>query len=697
MDNKNDLQSLSYKLYHHLSNNVVGSEKVVKYRRYAYKCFDDLLRLGSDKIISSGSRAEGLDLHNSDIDFMHYLDCFVVDESFVNEEENGLLLDTDNALPGFALLKFPRKSDIIESGYTFVINTSTGLFLTNEFAKQEAFQFVSNVTLIKLCSKFCSNDVINIHGPAVSASIGLIDIDMVICLSCRKWPSVAKQWLHRIRSSKWPSFDLLTEIIYEDVLLVPVGSKTDSDEGSILEWRLSFSLVEKALVHSFNHCQLMCYALLKILLKEVIDEHIVVNKVLCSYYMKTVLFWVLDEVDRSYWTHANLLKCLSLCLNRLQYFILCNYIPNYFKPEHNMFSGKVSEEIRKHLEIFMSNLLKRNIWEVLMTSKSLSGLQNKMYYISKPLQVISDFDKTMLTTFLLDGAQLGLITKKKRSLYFFINRIQNGLCPKSLKNIYAMALLEFSQTYALSIRMPSIDSVSTYSSNKHYYSAYKKCVCHLLLNVNSDAMSGWLLLGAFFYSSQEYRKMTSLLHLSGEILSRDSNVLYSRWNLPSFQQIQCNKLLVRGGPFLKRLRHSFNRSLYVSSYVLGNDSFASHKDLVYSVFGFFIGTAKVFKRYLLFLNFYKQNNIEDMKSSLLLLQEVVDNHPTSDVWLVLLNHGLLFKALLLSGNMEAYYVDRMFAIVNSLDVPEFVKNSFEMFSNYILEMQNLALQNINHI
>ncbi|CAG2249250.1 unnamed protein product [Mytilus edulis] len=264
---------------------------------------------------------------------------------------------------GFALLKFHPKSDTIESEYTCVINTSTGLFLTNEFAKQQVFQWVTNVTWIKLWSKLCSTDVINIHGPAISSSIGFIDIDIVVCLSCRKWPSVANNWLQRIR-------------------------------------------------------------------------------------------------------------------------------------------------------------------------------------------------------------------------------IQNGLCPKSLKNIYAMALLEFSKTIALSIRMPSNDSVSTYSSNKHYYSAYTKCVCHLLLNVNSDAMSD---------------------------------------------------------------------------------------------FCFNMGTTKVFKSYLLFLNCYKQNNIEDMKSALSLLQEVVENHPTSDVCLVLANHALLNKALLLSGNIEdfSYYFDRMFAIVNSLDVTGVSKTFLE--------------------
>jgi hypothetical protein len=37
-------------------------------------------------------------------------------------------------------------------------------------------------------------------------------------------------------------------------------------------WRFSFSVGEKLLIYSFTHVQLMCYALMKILLKDVIDS-----------------------------------------------------------------------------------------------------------------------------------------------------------------------------------------------------------------------------------------------------------------------------------------------------------------------------------------------------------------------------------------------------------------------------------------
>ncbi|XP_052081102.1 uncharacterized protein LOC127719119 [Mytilus californianus] len=297
----------------------------------------------------------------------------------------------------------------------------------------------------------------------------------------------------------------------EGVLLVPVGSKSPPSEENNSEWRFSFSLTEKLLVHSFNHSQLLCYALLKIFLKEIIDKVNIFNKLLCSYYMKTVLFWVSEEVECSYWVPENLLRCFSLCLQRLHYFVLCNYIPNYFIPQHNMIEGRLSEKVGKQLGIFIERLLIGNIWEVLLSLDLLYDLRHAKCYISKPLRVISEFDKTMMTLNIPNCAQcIGDISF--RSLSFFAYRILNENCPTFFKNIYAIALLDFCRSKATSIKMRSVDL--PHSSNKQYYSQYKQCLFHLLLNLNSDAVSGWLLLAAFFYTCQEYRKMNDILQLS---------------------------------------------------------------------------------------------------------------------------------------------------------------------------------------
>lgn len=60
---------VSLKLYRCMCN-TVGTEKTVKYRRLYFDVYDDIYTFKENKVISSGSRAEGLDLPGSDFDVM---------------------------------------------------------------------------------------------------------------------------------------------------------------------------------------------------------------------------------------------------------------------------------------------------------------------------------------------------------------------------------------------------------------------------------------------------------------------------------------------------------------------------------------------------------------------------------------------------------------------------------------------------
>jgi hypothetical protein len=51
------------------------------------------------------------------------------------------------------------------------------------------------------------------------------------------------------------------------------------------------------LIYSWNHSQITCYALLKLLLKEVIKKNENVDKLFCSYFLKTVIFWLSEELS----------------------------------------------------------------------------------------------------------------------------------------------------------------------------------------------------------------------------------------------------------------------------------------------------------------------------------------------------------------------------------------------------------------
>ncbi|XP_071150507.1 uncharacterized protein [Mytilus edulis] len=653
MNNQNYLQSLSCKLYHYLSENVVGSENVVRYRRYFYKCFDESLNYGETKLISSGSKPEGLDLAGSDLDLMLLLDI-IVDEQIENLKEKQLFfLDTENASPGFALIKEGNECDL---RYTKGLDYSHaiighGFFLTNECMKEAPYQQCSRLMsfLKRNRSGLKFPEMFSIQGPSVSMSLfGCMEMDYVPCCLSRSWPTVAKKWLHRHRSHEWPSAELITMAIYEGVLLVPVGSKSDSKEENRLEWRLSFSLAEKLLVHSFNHCQLLCYALLKIFLREIINNENIFNKELCSYYMKTILFWILEEVDHSYWTKENLLRCFRLCIQRLHYFVWSFYIPNYFIPEHNMIEGRFSEHVQKQLEVYISKLLKGDIWKVLLSSMSLSDLRHNMCCISKPLHVISELEKTLMTTNIPYMAQFRFTAKK--SLNFFIYRIQNEYFPTALKNIYTLALIELCKYKAISIKIRSVNSL--HNSNKHYYSQYKQCLFHLLLNLNSDAVSGWLLLGTFFFSCQEYRKMTEVINLSEELLSRELYDLPFFDYTPTLKRID-SKALTNCRSFLKNLRHTFIKSYAFDKISDEEDSFIFDKDLILSFAALVCcGSPAVYLRYLTFLKLYKQNQIEKMMSSFLLLKEAFEKTIPQSHVLYGANCMNLINAQLLIGDED---------------------------------------------
>lgn len=222
------------------------------------------------------------------------------------------------------------------------------LFLTVIFLKFTCGIIGQNATMFE------------IHGPCVSSSL-LVDIDIMACLKCHTWTTVATQWLSRLRPSGWPSPEIISEIVLQGCLLVPIGSKSSCSKSHPFEWRFSFSLSEKLLVHSFNHTQLLCYALLKIWLKELLNSDNIRNKQLCSYFMKTVLFWILEEYENLNWIPKNLLYCFLLCIDRLHYWIVCGYFPNYFIPEHNMIDGKLSREDLTYLSSILDKMNMREI------------------------------------------------------------------------------------------------------------------------------------------------------------------------------------------------------------------------------------------------------------------------------------------------------------------------------------------------
>lgn len=141
-------------------------------------------------------------------------------------------------------------------------------------------------------------------------------LDIAICFHSKSWITQAQQWITRSNNS-WPEYDVKQFIVPHGVLFVPKGVQGSTKEE--YEWRISFSVGEKLLIYSFTHTQLLCYALMKILLKEVINTDLNCKELLCSYFLKTILFWICEELPITMWIPANLISNFMRCVKRLIY------------------------------------------------------------------------------------------------------------------------------------------------------------------------------------------------------------------------------------------------------------------------------------------------------------------------------------------------------------------------------------------
>lgn len=176
--------------------------------------------------------------------------------------------------------------------------------------------------------------------------------DSVFCLRCEFWPSQAREWLARKRTYGWPSPKLRKEAENEGCHLVPIGFPGSPTED--MEWRISFSLIERDLIWTWNNTQLKCYVLLKLVLKHGINP--LIPDILCTYHMKTLMFWMVEETCPDIWTTALLGVCVQECLRLLLKWLVDGYGPHYFL-RYNLFEAKVCGPHRQTLIQAVANFI----------------------------------------------------------------------------------------------------------------------------------------------------------------------------------------------------------------------------------------------------------------------------------------------------------------------------------------------------
>ena len=465
---------------------VVGSEMDIRIRQNVFLIKDKIYNKvnTTTTIVFSGSLAEGLDLPGSDIDVMVVLNDVHVIQNVKHMNRSArhttLLIEDEMEFPGFITLKLIAQGDAFTTPEYFV-ETTNGMYF-------------SNISFIRKLIESSVNYMQSTHGPCLSDKDEAIDL--AFCFHLHSWPRQAEQWIYRHRPGQWPPEILIDNIVNYGCILVPIGP--NEIENSELLWRISFSMAERQLSHSMNYTQILCYALLKLSLKNFIDRNDKVKGLLCSYFMKTAVFWLSEEISINTFQLQNLFHCYFLSLDKLITWVKCCFCPNYFIPEHNMLRGKINRSNSRLLLNILERL--RNGEREVFT---VNTLFNSKVVLHEPCVKLELFIYKVIEHY--DRVDI-------ENCYSLLRFIKSLVMSHSIRILSEMCIHYYVKTSQMIVQ--KLPFPTTNKPNVHVIRRYHK---HLHDGTKSDAVTGWVLYASFYYVLGQYN---TTLKIIDHVLSR---------------------------------------------------------------------------------------------------------------------------------------------------------------------------------
>ncbi|XP_063416269.1 uncharacterized protein LOC134697912 [Mytilus trossulus] len=607
-----------------MCKHIVGTENHVNTIRLINTIFDNFSSNDESVIITSGSVGEGLQMRGSDLDTVIVLLNIEVNDNMkpvvFHPSKPNVALMTEETKPGYAML--------------CLMNNPNALIL-DKCKKVRGENFLSSALLKKT---FLNELNPVVHGPCISDIDN--NFDFARCFHSKSLLQFSSRWVKRSNNT-WPNENTKQIVIDHGVLLVPIGAKGSPNEE--LEWRISFSVGEKFLIYTFNHTQLICYALMKILLKDVINTDSRCTDILCSYYLKTLMFWLSEESQPSVWTPDNLIPCFMRCFSRLIYCVQYQVFPHYFIPENNLFENKIEHVegldrkhcIRKLRQLFsggwryiLENLFPKQISHVSVLSCNVQNEPRISYY--------EDINTLLKTNIFL---RIASVSGKNNNTRRAVHSIMAYNSTK-LKYLYVYFLSKVCHNECQSFPLSSA------ISNKNQYKQYNTCLSYLLMNINHDIVSGWLMLASFFYKEKQYEK--SLL-ISMYALSKCTPAIFCGGTELSDSQLLLVKTHVKQKPGVVRLL----KFVMADNVVFATTSF-SPVELLIEANGYGIRPV-VYAHFLSFLCNYHLKNVPKCTSSIRRLERTIaiDNVFGNDLGVLSKSYYFLGTALHLKGHNKS--------------------------------------------
>lgn len=324
---------------------IAGYEQQIKMNRTEIDVYDNLFNQihYAPRYMhreTAGSRKEGFDRQSSDKDLFFYLtDHHVVwdlthSEGYDPATDTLIFMESPEHLPGTAYLRLIN------------MHISNNTISKLSCIQRNEHTYISSELFLKNAESYCHGNKVVQHGPCHTSMFNGIEFDYVCALACRKWPPQTNNWISRCRKFGWPGNLTIKNMISSGCFLVPIGSKQsrhNNDPNLEMEWRLSFVLAEQILVRAMNHCQFLCYALLKVFLQEVLNKDVIKeDQKISSYFLKTAMFWCIQSDAKYNWSRENFFECFWKCYKVLLQWVYTGYCPNFFVPQNNLFVCKIA-------------------------------------------------------------------------------------------------------------------------------------------------------------------------------------------------------------------------------------------------------------------------------------------------------------------------------------------------------------------
>ncbi|XP_061168450.1 uncharacterized protein LOC133177426 [Saccostrea echinata] len=461
-------------------------------------------------VMTSGSFREGFRLKGSDIDMMFWPNdhniIWDLDQAhnYDLNRKTLILCDCSDSPPGFALLEL-----LTQSHWEFIKNACIRINGRLYISSSE-FRHITHSAIVPDSRE---------HGPCGNGAIGVAEYDTALCFFCDFWPPHASKWINRCHS--WPLPPIIDKIVRNGCHFVAVGHKLGNHAEK--EWRISFSVAEHYLVSSMSHCQFLTYGLLKLFLKECINSGLSdENKLLCSYHMKTAVFWVIQQNIMPYWCPQNLLQCFWICFKLILKWVYEGTCPNFFIPENNMFLSNIHGEAQKKLFIRLHELYEKGLASLLYSpsirSCVISVLQN-------PRQSICTDEHTLISKVMFEVDLFSEIYRNNLTMHDlhpcmkFLNSVgkliilpltqyQNLILQKRTASI-----LQSTAFISLNLLTDSVPLMVHTSMNKVIYLTDKRSLYMLKLAAKFGFISDMLYIAMYYYKTFRYQRASIVIEM----------------------------------------------------------------------------------------------------------------------------------------------------------------------------------------